>query len=198
MGGKLALCLPATGRPCSASVLGRSEYGPLRPVLSPTKWPLCTVRTHTHQQGNGHLVGMNPRLRTRSPASCARSCRSSEECVKEARDPGTPTPLPDQKWVESQRKGLAVSSLQRGVPIWCPPAELGGSASPFPLTAWPPTEGCTQQGPSRAGPSPLRVGVRQEPAGSLLRCVSGFTLHMPVPGHASMEDTRNRNLFTKY
>lgn len=110
---------------------------------------LCTIHTYTHQQGNGHLVGVNPRLRTRSPASCARSCRSLEECVR----PGTWAPSP----LCQVRNGKNPKRKPRpflGSLIQCPPAEQqgGGVTSLCPLTACYPAEGVHPARPMQGSP----------------------------------------------
>lgn len=172
VGGKLALCLRATG------VLGvRLSLG----VLSMATWAcsaskpsgqtLCPTRPHTHQQGDGHLGGERPRLHTRSPASCARSCRPPRHSLPSATSEMGRIPQEKPGRFQPPERGSRSSALPLSSAGW-----LGGGQVRA-LTAWPPAERVHMAKTEWGRALSSRGGGGQEPAGCLLCCESSFNLH---------------------
>lgn len=143
-----------------------------------------TILTSSHQQGNVH-PSADPRLRTRGPGACTRSCVHNR--------PGTPAPPPATG--ETGR----VSTTRPG----------GGQSPQRPLIQSPPTKqhtilpldcGAARQTESGGVQCRRCASSGREGAAGARRapCTVATSLCIPVLHCASTKDTRNPNLFTKY
>lgn len=117
-GGKLALGLRARAR-LSLDVLSPDHSGLF---CLRTKWPdaLCHRRAHS-PAGQQTSSRREPKAAHEESSFLRKKLPVLRGVCERGRGPQLPPPLPDQKWVGSQRKDLAISSLRRGVsdPVPC-------------------------------------------------------------------------------